>query len=101
MGSVLVVVPAPIVQLLPGVFKAHEPVGVQAFRPQFAIERFDERVVGRFCRPAEVQRDVMGIGPQVKIAGDKLRSLINSDRAGIQDQPEKILFSGRKYEIGS
>ena len=60
MGSVFVVVPAPIVQLLPGVFKAHEPVGVQAFRPQFAIERFDEGIVGRFSRPAEVQRDVMG-----------------------------------------
>jgi hypothetical protein len=26
---------------LPGVFKAHEPVGVQAFRPQLAVERLD------------------------------------------------------------
>jgi hypothetical protein len=30
---------------LPGVFKAHEPVGVQAFRPQLAVERFDEGII--------------------------------------------------------
>ena len=53
-GSVLVVVPAPILQLLPGVFKAHEPMGVQAFRPQIAVERFDKGIVGRLSGPAEV-----------------------------------------------
>jgi hypothetical protein len=63
MGSVLVVVPALIPQLFPGVFKAHEPVGVQAFRPQLAVERLNERVVGRLSRSAEVERDTVGIGP--------------------------------------
>ena len=83
MGSVLVVVPAPIPQLLPGVFKAHEPVGVQAFRPQLAVERFDEGVVGGLFEAAQVQCDAMGTGPQVQIARDELRSLIDADCAGI------------------
>lgn len=47
MGSVFVVVPAPILQLLPGLFKAREPVSIQAFGPQLAVERFHERIVGR------------------------------------------------------
>lgn len=56
-------VPAPIFQLLPGVFKADEPVSVQTFRPQLAVERFDEGIVGRLAGPAEVQCDAVGIGP--------------------------------------
>jgi hypothetical protein len=53
MGSVLVVVPAPILQLLPDVFKAHEPVGVQTFRPQLAPEGFNEGIVGGSFQWAE------------------------------------------------
>lgn len=60
MGSILVVVPAPILQLFPGVFKAHEPVGIQAFGPKLAVEGFDERIVGRLSGAAEVQCDAMG-----------------------------------------
>jgi hypothetical protein len=81
--SVLVVVPPPILQLLPGVFKAHEPVGVQAFRPQLAVERFDEGIVGRLSGPTEVQRDAMGVRPKVQITRDELRSLIDADRTRI------------------
>ena len=50
-GSVFVIVSTPIFQLFAGIRKAHEPVGVQAFRPELAVERFDEPVVGRFSRP--------------------------------------------------
>ena len=62
MGSVLVAVPAPILQLFPGVFKAHEPMGIQTFRPQFAVERLDEGVVRGLSGAAEVQRDTVGEG---------------------------------------
>ena len=51
MRSVLIVVPTPILQLFPGVRKAHEPVGVQAFCPQLAVERLDEAIVGGFAGP--------------------------------------------------
>lgn len=42
-GSVLVVVPTPIVQLFAGIRKAHEPLGVQAFRPELAVEGEKEK----------------------------------------------------------
>ena len=51
MGSVLIVVATPILQLFAGIRKAHEPVRIQAFRPELAVEGFDEPVVGRFSRP--------------------------------------------------
>ena len=47
----LVVVLAPILQLLSGVGKGQELVSVQALGSQTAIERFDERVVGWLARP--------------------------------------------------
>lgn len=47
-GSVFVIVPMSIFQLSAGISKAHEPMRVQTFRPQLAVERFDEPVVGRF-----------------------------------------------------
>lgn len=37
-GSVSVVALAPIFQLFPSIGKAHEPMGAQAFRPQFSVE---------------------------------------------------------------
>src|SRR6266481_5682031 len=46
-----VVVPAPILQFFPSIFKAHEPMGVQAFRAEAPVEGFDERVVRWLSRP--------------------------------------------------
>jgi hypothetical protein len=60
MGYVLVVVPAPMLQFFRGICKAHEPVGIQAFGPELAVERFDKGIVGRLARPAEVQRHAVG-----------------------------------------
>ena len=80
--SNLVVVSAPSFQLFAGVGKAHEPVGVQAFRPQLAVERLDEAVVGRLAGPGEVQGDVVGIGPEIEVAGDELAAVVDPDRLG-------------------
>lgn len=49
--AMLVVVSAPSLHLFGRVFKAHEPVAVQAFRPEPAIERLDESVVGWLAGP--------------------------------------------------
>lgn len=62
-GSVPIVIHAPVLQLFPGIFKAHEPVRIQTFSPQFAVERFDERIVCGLARAAEVQRDPMDVLP--------------------------------------
>jgi hypothetical protein len=46
----LVVVSTPILHLFAGIRKGQEPVLVQAFRTESAVERFDEGVIGRFAR---------------------------------------------------
>lgn len=56
MRASLVAVSAPILQLFSGVGKGQEPVGVQALRPEAAVEGFDVGVVGGLFRPAEVER---------------------------------------------
>ena len=59
------------------VVKAHEPVGVQTFRSELAIEAFNERIVSRFAWSREVQGNTTMISPQIKIAGDELATLIS------------------------
>jgi hypothetical protein len=54
-------------------------VRVQAFRPEASIEGFDVGVASRFTRPGEVRGDVVGVGPQIEIAGDEFLSLIDAD----------------------
>jgi hypothetical protein len=68
------VVSTPILYFLPGVVKAQEPVRVQTFASELAIEGFDEAVVGRLARPREVQHDTLLVSPDTEIAGDELRS---------------------------
>ena len=61
--SFVIVVSTPSLQLFGGIFKAHEPVNIQAFRPEPPIERLDKGVVGRFSRSCEVECDASLIGP--------------------------------------
>src|SRR5258706_15291671 len=59
----------------------------QAFGSELAVERFDEAVVRRLARPREVQHDIILVSPDIEIAGDELRSLVDADRLGIADIP--------------
>lgn len=45
MRAYLVVVPTPILQFFPSIFKTHEPVGGQAFCAEAPVEDFDEGVL--------------------------------------------------------
>jgi hypothetical protein len=67
-GPDLIVVSTPSIEFFAGIGKAHEPVRVQAFRRELRIEGLDEAVVGRFSRPGEVQRDLVGVGPEIEIS---------------------------------
>jgi len=62
-------------------------VCVQAFGPDLAVESFGEPVVGRFARPLEVQRGVVGIGPKIEVARDELAAFVDPDRSRIHDLP--------------
>ena len=61
-GSSLVVVSTAVLYLGPCVVKA-EAVGVQAFRPELAVEGPDEGVIGRLTWPGEVQDNTLLVGP--------------------------------------
>ena len=50
---------------------------VQAFRPELAVEQFDEGIVGWLPWPGEVERHTTLVGPQVQIARHKLRALVH------------------------
>ena len=81
----LVVVSAVSLQLFLRIRKGQEPVSVQTFSAELAVKAFDERVVSWFAGTREVQRDALGIGPQVQIVGDELRTLVNANGLGIAD----------------
>jgi hypothetical protein len=66
--SCLIVVSTPSLAFSARIVEAHEPVRVEAFRSEFAVERFDERIVGRLSRPREVERDAAVLGPEIEIA---------------------------------
>ena len=51
MRSNIVVVYTPSLQFFAGIVKAHEPMRIQAFLPEAAVEGFDESVVSRFSWP--------------------------------------------------
>lgn len=67
MGSDGTVALAPFLHLGPGVVKAQEPVGVQALRPELAVERHDEGIVRGLSRPGEVEVDTFLVCPTVKV----------------------------------
>ena len=83
MRSHLVVVSAPSLAVSRCVVAAHEPVLVQALRPELAVERLDERIVRSPAGSAEVERDAAGVRPQIQVARDELAALVDVDRRRI------------------
>src|SRR5437764_6907085 len=64
-GSVrtaLIVMPPPRLDLALRVRQRQEPVRVEAFVAQTAVERLYKGVVGRLAGPAEVERDAVLVG---------------------------------------
>lgn len=87
MRADFIVVSTPILHFRAGVVKAHEPVSVQAFGSELAIERLKEGVVSGLSRAGEVEHHVLLIRPEIKVAGDKLRALVDPDRLRISYFP--------------
>jgi hypothetical protein len=83
--TLLIVVQTPIFHFSAGIFKRHEPVGVQALCPELAVQALDESIIRRLAGPGEVERDPALIGPQVEIPGNELRALVDPDHPGQPD----------------
>ena len=78
-----IIVPTPSLAFWAGVVEGHEPGGVQAFGPDLAVEGLRKGVVRRLARAAEVQGDAALIGPQIQVAGDKFRAVVDPYGLGI------------------
>lgn len=99
MRPLLVVVSTPFLHLRARIVKRQEPAGVQALAAQLAVKRLDEGIVRRLSGSAEVERHVIGIGPEVEIAGNELRSLDNPDDLRVAD-PAADPVQGRHDVLG-
>src|SRR5690606_30888798 len=55
------------------------------FVTQAAVEAFDEAVLHRLARPREVERYALLIGPEIEIAADELRALVDAYGLGLAD----------------
>ena len=58
---------------------------VQAFPAQLAVERLDERIVGRLPRLREIERHALRIGPKIQVARDEFTALVNAYAPWIAD----------------
>ena len=76
----LVVVSTPSLQLFPRICKRQEPVGVQALLPELAVECFNKRIISWLAGSAKVQGNLVHIGPQIEIAGNKFAAVVHPDR---------------------
>lgn len=62
-----------------GVGQRQEPVLVDAFRANLAVEGFDEAIVGRLSRPREVECDTVRISPKVECLTDELWPVVDAN----------------------
>jgi len=80
-----VVVSTPSLAFCAGVVETQEPVGVQAFRSELAVERLDEGIVGRFAWPDEVKRYAFHVGPEIEFPADELGAVVDADRLRVAE----------------
>lgn len=90
----VVVLSAPRFDLLPSVLERQEPMGVETLVPERAVERLDERVVGRTTRAREVERDPLLVGPPVKSSTAELTAVIRPYTFGDAMTGRELLQDG-------
>jgi hypothetical protein len=73
---------APSFDLALGVVKGKEPIGIQTLVAEPSVERFNQGIVGSFSRTAEVERDLMQVGPLVERTRHELRAIVDANGFG-------------------
>ena len=81
----LIVVSTPSLAFSTCFVEAQEPVGVQAFGSELAVERLDEGVVSRFAWPTEVECHAFHVRPQIEVLAHELGTVVDADRLGIAE----------------
>src|SRR5258705_915327 len=80
MRTLLVVIFAPVFDLLPRVSQARKPVGIQTFIAQPAVEAFHVRVLHRLSWLNELQPHSTFFAPRSQRSATKFRSIVEDDR---------------------
>ena len=94
------VVSGPDGDLAPLLIEVEEQGLVGPLITHATVEALDEPVLHRLAGPGEVEDDALLIGPQIEIAADELRSLIDSDCLGVADRPAHT-FEGYDHILPS
>ena len=53
---------------------------IDALGPNFPVERLDKAIVGGLARPLKVERRAIHVAPEIEIARDEFRAVIDADR---------------------
>lgn len=75
----MIVIDPPAFDLLPSVLERQEPVGIEALVPEAAVERLDERVVGRLAGTGVVHGHAVVVSPAIYRDRDELAAVIGLD----------------------
>ncbi len=81
-GPLGIVVHPPGLDDRPRLLQRREPVYIQAFVAEAAVEGLDEGVVRRLTRPGELQPHVVAVRPGVQRLGNELRAIVDRERRG-------------------
>ena len=76
MWPIFVVVLAPVFDRLPRFSKGEKPILIQALLAQSAVKAFDESIVSRLARPAELELHAVTMGPGVERLRDKFAAVV-------------------------
>jgi len=82
-GPVLVVIDPPVLDDPFSLGQCGEPVQIQAFLAETAIEAFDVSILGRLAGVDEIELHAVIIGPSIQSPAPELRAVINRQNIGI------------------
>jgi hypothetical protein len=72
----LIIIYPPCLDDLPNLIETHEPVLVQTFIPELAVEALHVAIINRFAWTNELQLDAARICPGIYRVADKLRTIV-------------------------
>jgi hypothetical protein len=76
---VLVIIDPPCLDDLSDLVKAHEPILVQAFITELAVEALHVAIIHRFAGSDELEFDPSSVSPGVERVTDELRTVIDDN----------------------
>src|SRR3954469_4192126 len=77
-----IVVDSPLFDQRTGIRQADEPVLVQAFISELAIEALDMPILGRLARRGKVEHDLLLSSPGIENVTSELRPIVDSNTLG-------------------